>query len=182
MVSKDYIYFLHYVSVYIIHELNYIFNETAHAVNQFKKLELYNKHALMKVCPPFLNKHVQVLFSEQVKMRTTMQPAPNGNDSEQEGNQSATDMEIKILKAELENVKLKIAELHSDYSELQQEYDRIGNKHKNTPRWSISWRKIKKSFHTKVDGDDDMEEEPEGQQRLNSVSKRNSFRRRLSIA
>ncbi|PON86140.1 Voltage dependent potassium channel [Trema orientale] len=128
---------------------------------------------------------VQVLFSEQVKIRATMQekdPPASGNVSEQEGNQPSTDMEIKALKAELENVKRKMAELQSDYSELQHEYDKVGSKHKNTPRWSFGWRKIKNSFHAKIDGDESGEEPGEGQQRVNSVCYKTNFRRRSSIA
>lgn len=98
---------------------------------------------------------VQVLFSEQVKMRTAMQEkelAPSGHNSEQEGNHSSRDAEIKNLKAELENVKTSMAQLQSDYSELQQEYEKIIKQQKNVSRWSLGWRKIKKSFHTKAEG------------------------------
>ena len=104
--------------------------------------------------------------------------APSGNNSEQEGHQSVTDMEIKALKAELENVKVKMTELQSDYSELQQEYDKLGSRHRNTPRWSVSWRKIKSSFHSKIDGDDEITEELEQRPRR----PKSSFLRRLSIA
>ena len=132
-----------------------------------------------------MKKHVQVLFSEQVKMRSTIHekdPAPSGNNSEPEGNQSSTDMEIKNLKAELENVKKKMAELQSNYSELEQAYDNVGNKHKHMSRWSFGWRKIKNSFHVKMDGDESREEPGEGQQRANSVRYKTNLRRRLSIA
>ncbi|XP_018834478.1 BTB/POZ domain-containing protein DOT3-like [Juglans regia] len=118
---------------------------------------------------------VQVLFSEQVKMRAVMQekePAPSGNISEQEGNQSSTDAEIKMLKTELEVVKMNIAELQNDYSDLQREYEKLGNKQTNIFQWSFSWRKIKNSFHTKVEG----KETGAGKQIPNH------FRRRLSIS
>ncbi|GMY11495.1 BTB/POZ domain-containing protein DOT3 [Fagus crenata] len=121
---------------------------------------------------------VQVLLSEQLKMRAAMQEKENGNTSEQEGNQSSTNMEIKTLKADLENIKMKMAELQSDYSELQQEYGKLSNKPKNVSGWTFSWRKIKNSFHAKLDGD----ETGDRQQRPNSVGCRGSFKRRLSIS
>ncbi|XP_048427069.1 BTB/POZ domain-containing protein DOT3-like isoform X1 [Pyrus x bretschneideri] len=124
---------------------------------------------------------VQVLFSEQVKMRTVMQEkeSPSGDSSEQHGNHSSTDAEIKNLKAELENVKMKMAELQSDYSELQHEYERIiSNKQKNVSGWSLGWRKIKNSFHTKVE-----ENETGGnQQRTNPARRRTTSIRRSSIS
>ncbi|XP_030499842.2 BTB/POZ domain-containing protein DOT3 [Cannabis sativa] len=128
---------------------------------------------------------VQVLFSEQVKMRTTIQekdPSPSDNISEQEGNQPTTEMEIKTLKVELENIKRKMSELQSDYSELQQEYDKVGHKQIHAPRWSLGWRKIKTSFHTKMEGDGSGEEPEEGKQRPNSVRYKISSKRRSSIA
>lgn len=125
-------------------------------------------------------KPVQVLFSEQVKMRTAMQEkelAPSGNNSEQEGNHSSTDAEIKRLKAELENVKTRMAQLQSDYSELQQEYEKINKQQKNISRWSLGWRKIKRSFHTKVEGS----ETGESQQQPNPIGFALSSKRRSSM-
>jgi hypothetical protein len=113
---------------------------------------------------------MQVLFSEQVKMRAAMQekePAPSGNISEQEGNQSSTVTEIKNLKAELQVVKTKMAELQSDYSEYEKQ-----KKPKNVSGLSFTWRKIKNSLHARVEGD----ETGDGQQRPNR------FRRRLSVS
>lgn len=86
--------------------------------------------------------------------------APSGNNSEQEENHSSTDAEIKSLKAELENVKARMAELQSDYSELQKEYEKIKKQQKNVSRWSLGWSKIKKSFHTKVEGNETGESHP----------------------
>lgn len=85
--------------------------------------------------------------------------APSENNSEQEGNDASTGMEIKTLKAELENVKMKMAELQNDYIVLQQDYEKLSNKNKHTSGWSIGWRKIKKSFHTKPDRDETGEEQ-----------------------
>ncbi|KAK7358982.1 hypothetical protein VNO77_00925 [Canavalia gladiata] len=98
---------------------------------------------------------VQVLFSEQIKMRAAMQekePAQSGIQSEQEGNQTSATMDIKTLRAELENVKSKMVELQNDYFELQHEYEKLSNKPKNSSGWVLNWRKIKNSFHTKPAG------------------------------
>lgn len=124
---------------------------------------------------------IQVLFSEQVKMRMAMQgkkPEAQGNTSEQEENQSSTNMEIKTLKEELENVKAKMAELQNDYSELQQEYEKLSNKHKNESGWSLGWKKIKKSFYIKRE----EEETGDEQQRTNHTTSRVSLRSRLSMS
>ncbi|GLT43955.1 hypothetical protein SLA2020_178760 [Shorea laevis] len=124
---------------------------------------------------------VQVLFSEQVKMRMAMQgkePIQRVDNYEQEENQSPTNIEIKTLKEELENVKTKMAELQDDYSELQKEYEKISKKQRNSSGagWTLGWRKIKNSFHTKGEGD----ETGDGHQRPNARSSRISFRRRSS--
>ncbi|KAI6699576.1 hypothetical protein NL676_013900 [Syzygium grande] len=126
---------------------------------------------------------MQVLFSEQVKMRVAMQgkeQEQSGNNSEQEGNQSSTEIEIKNLRAELENVKAKMAELQTDYTELQQEYEKLNNnKQRNGSTWSSGWRKIKNSFHSKQEGD----EIGDGENRPSPARKyKASFRRRKSMS
>ncbi|KDO56567.1 hypothetical protein CISIN_1g0070151mg [Citrus sinensis] len=123
---------------------------------------------------------VQVLFSEQVKMRTAMQetePALQCDNSEQGDTQPSTSIEIKNLREELENVKTRMAELQKDYSELQREYEKLSNKHKIVSSWSLGWRKIKNSFHSKADAD----ETGNRRQTFNSTSRRTSFRRRPSL-
>lgn len=95
---------------------------------------------------------MQVLFSEQIKMRSALQekePAQSGIQSEHEGNQTSATMDIKALKGELENVKSQMVELQNDYFELQREYEKLSNKPKNSSGWSLHWRKIKNSLHTK---------------------------------
>lgn len=119
---------------------------------------------------------MQVLLSEQLKMREEMLDK-SGNTSEPEGNQSSTNMEIKTIKAELENMKTKMEALQSDYSDLQQEYGKLSNKPKNASGWALSWRKIRNSFHAKLDGD----ETGDGQQKPNPARKR-IFKRRSSIS
>ncbi|XP_022774973.1 BTB/POZ domain-containing protein DOT3-like [Durio zibethinus] len=124
---------------------------------------------------------VQILFSEQAKMRMAMQgkePLTRGDNSEQEEHRPSTNTEIKDLKSELENVKTKMSELQNDYSDLQQEYERICNKQKNASGWSLNWRKIKNSFHVKAESDDTGD----GQNRSNPAGFRLSFRRRRSLS
>ncbi|CAN1813723.1 BTB/POZ domain-containing protein DOT3 [Linum perenne] len=125
---------------------------------------------------------IQVLFSEQVKLRAAMQrkdPAESGNISEQEVHQTETKSEIMTLKAELENVKTRMAELQKDYLELQQEYAKLNNKHKHTLAWG--WKRIRTSslFHRKVAVDG--VETVEGRQRSHSTSQAPKLRRRVSV-
>ncbi|XVF61630.1 hypothetical protein PTKIN_Ptkin08bG0145800 [Pterospermum kingtungense] len=125
---------------------------------------------------------IQVLFSEQAKMRMEMQgnePSTRGDNSEQEEHRPSTNTEIKNLKSELENIKTKMSELQNDYSHLQQEYDKICSKDKNALSWSLNWRKIKNSFHVKEENDD-IED---GQNRSNlATALRLGFRRRQSVS
>ncbi|KAA3457388.1 BTB/POZ domain-containing protein DOT3 [Gossypium australe] len=124
---------------------------------------------------------VQVLFSEQAKMRMAMQGKESSiiaDNSEQEEPRPSTNTEIKNLKSELENVKTKMAELQNDYSDLQQEYEKITSKHKNASPWILNWRKIKHSLHVVAESDDNGD----GQQRQNKPGFRLSFRRRRSVS
>ncbi|CAI0420254.1 unnamed protein product [Linum tenue] len=125
---------------------------------------------------------IQVLFSEQVKLRASMQrkeSAESSNISEQETHQTETKSEIMTLKAELGNVKTQMTELQKDYLELQLDYARLSNKQKQTLSWSFGWKRIRRSslFHRKADG-----EEVEGRQRSHSTSGKPSLRRRMSIS
>ncbi|KAJ8765558.1 hypothetical protein K2173_014680 [Erythroxylum novogranatense] len=135
---------------------------------------------------------IQVLFAEQVKMRTSLQgkeQIASGNSSEQESNQSATkteitvlkeELEITVLKEELETVKAKMAELQRDYSELQHEYDKVNNKKKSISGWSINWKKIRRSSLLHKKGDI---EETEAEQRQSiPLDCNRSSERRLSLS
>ncbi|MBA0793949.1 hypothetical protein Gohar_018325 [Gossypium harknessii] len=124
---------------------------------------------------------VQVLFSEQAKMRMAMQGKESSiiaDNSEQEEPRPSTNTEIKNLKSELENVKTNMAELQNDYSDLQQEYEKITSKHKNASPWILNWRKIKNSLHVVAESDDNGD----GQQRQNKPGFRLSFRQRRSVS
>lgn len=127
---------------------------------------------------------MQVLFSEQVKMRAAMQEkelAQSGINSEQEGNQTSATIDIKTLKTELESVKSKMVELQNDYFELQQDYEKLSNKPKNPLGWGLNWRKIKSSFHVKPAGD----ETRDGQgipKSPNPTQRKGTPRRRLFVS
>ncbi|XP_068643185.1 BTB/POZ domain-containing protein DOT3 [Aristolochia californica] len=90
---------------------------------------------------------VQVLFTEQVKMKETMQrDAISKKDfSDQEGIWSATKQEVQNLKEEVEKMKDKVSELQQDYSFLHQEYDKLAKSSKNTTVWVPVWKKIRNS-------------------------------------
>lgn len=121
---------------------------------------------------------VQVLFSEQVKMRTVMQgkEQPNSNNCDQDESWSSTKREVKSLKVELEKVKTEMAELQRDYTELQREYVKLISK-KGSSGWS--WKKIRTSslFNRKIDV-----VENERQQDSKQDGNRVTLRRRLSIS
>ncbi|KAF8411467.1 hypothetical protein HHK36_004018 [Tetracentron sinense] len=128
---------------------------------------------------------VQVLFSEQVKMREAIQEKdtmPRGaeNFSEQESIWTSTKKEIKTIKAELEKVKMKMAEMQRDYSELQQEYEKLSNKQRSLSSLSSGWKRIKNS--ALFNGKTECNENGEVQQRHNPGDCRVSCRRRISMS
>ncbi|XP_052189364.1 BTB/POZ domain-containing protein DOT3 [Diospyros lotus] len=124
---------------------------------------------------------IQVLFSEQVKMRAAVQgkeqPTICGNSDQEE---SLSTKEIRILKAELEKVKEEMQELKRDYTELQREYIRLNKQPSNPSGWPFGWRKIRSSgfFGRKVDGTDARE----GQHKSNSMDHRVNLRERMSVS
>lgn len=99
--------------------------------------------------------------------------------SDQESSQSSTNKEVKVLKIELEKVKVQMAEMQRDYSELQQGYQKQNTKQRSSSGWTLGWRKIRKSalFNFKADG----EETDESHNRPNQ-SRRRSFPRRQSAS
>ncbi|XP_057501674.1 BTB/POZ domain-containing protein DOT3-like [Actinidia eriantha] len=124
---------------------------------------------------------MQVLLSEQIKMRAAMQgkeQAASGNNSDQEESWTSKE-EIKILKDELLKVKAEMQGLHRDYTELQRIYGNVNNKRRSLSGWTLGWRKIKNSgfFNRKMEGDETRVE----QQRSTSSGLRVSLRRRLSM-
>ncbi|KAL3527738.1 hypothetical protein ACH5RR_012394 [Cinchona calisaya] len=125
---------------------------------------------------------IQVLFSEQAKMRATIQgkdQTPSDDNEGQEGSWLCTKKEVSTLKAELEMVKEKMTELQTDYFELQQEYEKLNNKQRSLSSWTFKWMKTKKSSLSL--GKVDEEKTDEGQ--LGSLSGRKTkFRRRVSIS
>ncbi|PSS36694.1 BTB/POZ domain-containing protein [Actinidia chinensis var. chinensis] len=124
---------------------------------------------------------MQVLLSEQIKMRAVMQgkeQAASGNNSDQEESWTSKE-EIKILKDELLKVKAEMQGLQKDYTELQRIYGNVNNKRRSLSGWTLGWRKIKNSgfFNRKMEGDETRVE----QQRSTSSGLRVSLRRRLSM-
>ncbi|KAL0333087.1 UNVERIFIED_CONTAM: BTB/POZ domain-containing protein DOT3 [Sesamum calycinum] len=124
---------------------------------------------------------IQVLFSEQVKIRATIQgkcQIETADNSDQESSGSSTNKEVKMLKIELEKVKMQIAELQRDYSVLQQEYQKQTTK-RNSSGWTRGWPNIRKSglFNLIIDREETDESENRPKQ-----SRRNRFHRRQSIS
>ncbi|OVA14199.1 BTB/POZ-like [Macleaya cordata] len=127
---------------------------------------------------------MQVLFSEQVKMRMAINEKdliPSERFTEQESSLSSAKKEIKTIKAELDMVKMKMAELQHDYCNLQLEFEKL-TKQKTVSTWSSGWKKIKNStfFHTKMDHTETGEEIHHRPKRASSCDI--GRRRRLSIS
>ncbi|KAJ4952018.1 hypothetical protein NE237_028850 [Protea cynaroides] len=124
---------------------------------------------------------IQVLFSEQLKMREAIQkkePVPE-EIIEQEHRWSSAEKAIETTKAELAMVKTMLEELKRDYSELQQEFERFSIKQKNTS-WIYGWRKLKNS--TFLNEKMVNEETGDVNQRQPSNAGKVSRQRRLSIS
>ncbi|XP_009623089.1 BTB/POZ domain-containing protein DOT3 [Nicotiana tomentosiformis] len=124
---------------------------------------------------------IQVLLSEQVKMRAAVQGkdiiTSDDNNPDKENNWLSTKKEVKSLKEELETLKIQMTDLQRDYTGLQQEYEKANNK----PRipWTSGWRKMKKSslFNRKMV----EEESQEGENRV-KPGRRTNINRRQSIS
>uniref|UniRef100_A0A803KXN6 Uncharacterized protein n=1 Tax=Chenopodium quinoa TaxID=63459 RepID=A0A803KXN6_CHEQI len=112
---------------------------------------------------------IQVLFSEQVKMRAAMQSkeqTTDGNDRENDESWSTTKKEMTTLRTELEIVKDRMSELQRDYSELQQEYIKQINKQRSNSGWIFRWKKIKNlSFFTEKAMEDIGDQQISNQER-----------------
>ncbi|KAK4417186.1 BTB/POZ domain-containing protein DOT3 [Sesamum alatum] len=124
---------------------------------------------------------IQVLFSEQVKIRAIIQGKSQigtADNSDQESSGSSTNKEVKMLQKELEKIKMQMAELQRDYSVLQQEQQKQPTK-RNSSGWTRGWANIRKSglFNLKID----REETDESENRPNQI-RGNRFRRRQSIS
>lgn len=107
-------------------------------------------------------------------------PVASGKDSEQEESQSSAQMDINNLELGLERVKMDMAELQREHTELQHECEKLNNKQRSIPSWTLGWKKIRKSssFSRKVDGD----ESGDRTQRSTRDDERVSSTRRLSLA
>ncbi|PIN26768.1 hypothetical protein CDL12_00487 [Handroanthus impetiginosus] len=119
---------------------------------------------------------IQVIFSEQVKIRAAIQRKfQTETDSDQEGSTSSRNKEVKALKIELEKLKTQMTELQRHYSELQQEHQKQNTKQRNPSGWTLGWRKIRRPalFNLKIDG----EETDEIHNRSNQIHRDTSRRR-----
>ncbi|KAG9451525.1 hypothetical protein H6P81_011490 [Aristolochia fimbriata] len=101
---------------------------------------------------------VQVLFTEQVKMKETMQRESSSKEdfSGRENSWSATKEEVQSLKEEVEKMKDKVEELQQDYSFLHQEYDKLSKGSKSSTRTPV-WKKIRNSAFFRRKGDEEEE-------------------------
>ncbi|XP_016496487.2 BTB/POZ domain-containing protein DOT3 isoform X3 [Nicotiana tabacum] len=127
-----------------------------------------------------IDTYLQVLFSEQVKMKAAIQGKDyiaSDDESDKESSQSPSKKEVKSLKEELEKIKIQMEELQRDYSELQHDYEKVNNKNRKTT-WTFGWRKKKSALS---DGKLDREVTEEGHYRSNVGCKAGS-RRRQSIS
>ncbi|KAL9241537.1 hypothetical protein vseg_015640 [Gypsophila vaccaria] len=124
---------------------------------------------------------IQVLFSEQEKMRIAMQDKEKEesiDDCERKEDWSSAKTEIRTLKTELENVKEQMSELQRDYSDLLREYEKHISKQQNTSRsWILGLRKI---INTTV-FNGKLEAENGGQKRA-KFRRPSDIRRRQSIS
>ncbi|KAK4485937.1 hypothetical protein RD792_008588 [Penstemon davidsonii] len=125
---------------------------------------------------------IQVLFSEQVKIRASIQGkdrTETTDNLEQESNWSSTNNEVKTLKLELEKVRMQMAEIQRDYSELQQEHGKQNIKRRYSLGWTFGWRKVRNSglFNVKL-----YRNEINASHRRPSQSQRGSLQQRQSIS
>lgn len=102
---------------------------------------------------------LQVLFTEQLKMRAAMErpldrtPDHYTTSEQAESAWCSTKQEMVALKAEVESMKAKVAELHQECAELHVE---LGKATKLQKKSSNVWKKFRDSafFFRKTDGDE----------------------------
>ncbi|KAF9623756.1 hypothetical protein IFM89_005263 [Coptis chinensis] len=141
----------------------------------YNPLRAVSKKEASQDCNNHEKYDMQVLFSEQVKMRAAMkenEPKQHEIVFEQDGRLS-TKKEIKTIMCELQKIRTQMAELQHDYSDLQREFDKL-NKQKSISGWSSGWKKLKNStlFYAKTNGVDGEEVHP-GQTPASCKSHRN---------
>ncbi|KAI3691489.1 hypothetical protein L2E82_49850 [Cichorium intybus] len=127
--------------------------------------------------------YLKVLFAEQLKLREKMnnkQQAANTDNSEQEDNCLSPKEEIKKLKVELEKMMGIIEELQRDYTNLQQDCEKMRNKQNALSGWILGWHKIKRSslFHGKIDANENRE----GKEKEKRISSMLRLKRRQSMS
>ncbi|KAL4579741.1 hypothetical protein LXL04_015905 [Taraxacum kok-saghyz] len=133
---------------------------------------------------------MQVLLAEQLKMRDSMQHnqcVVNTEYSQCEDNYSSPKEEIKLLKKEVEKMMLLIKELQRNYTNLQQNCEKMKNKQNALSGWMLGWHKIKRStlFHGKFDANESREEkvsDREEKEKEKSSSSMLRLKRRQSMS
>ncbi|KAL5705265.1 hypothetical protein ACHQM5_023593 [Ranunculus cassubicifolius] len=107
---------------------------------------------------------MQVLFSEQVKMRGAMKEKEQKQSEikEEDDSRSLTKREIKNIILELEKIRLTISELQHGYSELQRDLEKINKPNNTASGWTSGWKKFKNLtfFHSKHN-ESDSQVQPE---------------------
>ncbi|KAI3665048.1 hypothetical protein L6452_43665 [Arctium lappa] len=130
---------------------------------------------------------MQVLFAEQVKLRATMHKNPQATNNDdnlvQEGYKcSFPKEEIKMLKLEVKKIMVVIEDLQRDYTNLQQNCEKMIKKQNAiSSGWILGWNKLKKStlFQGKQLDSNENREGKEKEKRMNSILR---LKRRQSIS
>ncbi|CAH1427777.1 unnamed protein product [Lactuca virosa] len=133
---------------------------------------------------------MQVLLAEQLKLREEMHKKRlTGNDdsSEQEDDGASPKEEIKMLKVELEKMMDLIKELQKDYTNLQQDCEKMRNKQNALSGWILGWHKIKRStlFQGRFDTNENRDgkvKDREGKEKEKRISSMLRLKRRQSMS
>ncbi|CAI9284595.1 unnamed protein product [Lactuca saligna] len=133
---------------------------------------------------------MQVLLAEQLKLREEMhkkQLAGNVDSSQQEDNCASPKEEIKMLKLEQEKMMDFIKELQTDYTNLQQDCEKMRNKQNALSGWILGWHKIKRSplFQGRFDTNENRDEkvkDREGKEKEKRISSMLRLKRRQSMS
>ncbi|KAL7600044.1 hypothetical protein Lser_V15G22426 [Lactuca serriola] len=133
---------------------------------------------------------MQVLLAEQLKLREEMhkkQLAGNVDSSQQEDNCASPKEEIKMLKLEQEKMMDLIKELQTDYTNLQQDCEKMRNKQNALSGWILGWHKIKRStlFQGRFDTNENRDEkvkDREGKEKEKRISSMLRLKRRQSMS
>lgn len=115
------------------------------------------------------------------------QLAGNVDSSQQEDNCASPKEEIKMLKLEQEKMMDLIKELQTDYTNLQQDCEKMRNKQNALSGWILGWHKIKRStlFQGRFDTNENRDEkvkDREGKEKEKRISSMLRLKRRQSMS